>query len=50
MVKLDLPEQWHISYDFVDKKDGSQKDIEGNWIGCKFIVYNIEDKKMVKLL
>jgi hypothetical protein len=38
-------EQWHVSYDFVDKKDGSEKDLEGNWIGYKYIVYNIEDKK-----
>jgi hypothetical protein len=26
-------EQWHISYDFVDKKDGSEKDLKGKWIG-----------------
>ena len=23
-------EQWHISYDCVDKKDGSEKDLKGN--------------------
>lgn len=23
-------EQWHINYDFVDKKDGSEKDLKGN--------------------
>ena len=38
-------EQWHVSYDFVDKKDGSEKDLEKKWIGYKYIVYNVEDKK-----
>jgi hypothetical protein len=38
-------EQWHVSYDSVDKKDGSEKDLEKNCIGYNYIVYNIEDKK-----
>lgn len=42
-------EQWHGSYDFVDKKDGSEKDLKGKWIGYKYIVYNIEDKKKSNL-
>jgi hypothetical protein len=34
-------EQWHVSYEFSDKKDGTEKeDINGRWIGFKFIVYN----------
>ena len=37
-------EQWHVSYVFTDKK-GFVDDLEGNWIGYKFIVYNIEDPK-----
>ena len=38
-------EQWHVSYDFVDKRDGSEKDLKKKWIGYKYIVYNIENKK-----
>lgn len=43
-------EQWHVSYEFTSWKDklniGSTK---GKWIGMKFITYNINSNKNVKL-
>ncbi|MGD1836073.1 MAG: carbohydrate-binding protein [Nitrososphaeraceae archaeon] len=35
-------EQWHVSYVFTDKKNFVD-DLEENWIGYKYVVYNIED-------
>ncbi len=36
-------EQWHVSYEFLDKKDGTEEGyLNQRWIGFKFIVYNIE--------
>ena len=41
-------EQWHVSYEFTEKKKVKEtitdsSSIEGKWIGYKFVVYNIEE-------
>ena len=41
-------EQWHVSYEFTEKKKlkaagTDSSSIEGKWIGYKFVVYNIEE-------
>jgi hypothetical protein len=40
-------EQWHVSYEFTEKKEEktyatTDSSIEGKWIGYKYVVYNIE--------
>ena len=40
-------EQWHVSYEFTEKKKEkaaatTDSSIEGKWIGYKYVVYNIE--------
>ncbi|MCC2648433.1 MAG: type domain protein [Nitrososphaeraceae archaeon] len=43
-------EQWHVSYEFTEKKENDEEavtdsSIEGKWIGYKYVVYNIEQNK-----
>ena len=37
-------EQWHVSYEFTDKKSNVTSSLKDRWIGFKYITYNIKDK------